>query len=244
MQKFGYFGLVILFSYSFINEKKKIQKGDVIQSIKVKQIIPTLDLTGNISSVDTSTVQIYYFQSKILYKIESRYADESTKNYSTLKIGYSFFITTDSGKTGYYYPRNEINNAKYISDNSILRNEWFGIVELNKLFIANRCLLLQTDNNTSKDEVHEYYELKDIVDTSFTRTAHFYYKILKCDLYVRPTHALDERKKMRLIKCEIHTPKQYSKEMKQSINDYSLTYLIEDVQLNQTEQDAIAKYFK
>lgn len=244
MQLLGCIGLMFLFSCSLKNDNKNTQKVQGIQSIKVKQVLPTLDSAGNVSSVDTSTVQIYYFQNKMLYKIESRYADQTTTGYSTLKIRYSYFSTSDSGKTGYYFASNDSSNAKFVSDNSVLRNEWFGIVDLNKLFVDNQFLLLKSEKNSDNGEIHEYYEFKDKVDTSFKRTAHLYFKNTKRDLYVQPTHALDERKKMRLIKFQMHTPKQYSKEMRESINEYSLTYLIEDVQLTQAEQDSIAKYFK
>lgn len=49
---------------------------------------------------------------------------------------------------------------------------------------------------------------------------------------------------MRLVKCEIYTPKQHFKEMGEVINAYSLQYLIEDVQLNPLEIEEITRYFK
>lgn len=244
MQLLGYIGFILLLSCSLKKGGNNTQQVQGVKSIKVKQVLPSLDSLGNLSSVDTSTMQIYYFQNKMVYKIESRYADQTTTSYSTLKIQYSYFCTSDSGKTGYYFTNSNSTNSKFVSDNSILKNEWFGIVDLNKLFVDNKFLLLKSEQNPDNGEIHEYYKFKDKVDSSFERTAHFYFKNTKSDLYVQPTHTLDERKKMRLIKFQMHTPKQYSKEMKESINEYFLTYLIEDVQLTKTEQDSIAKYFK
>lgn len=244
MQLLGCVGLIFLFSCSLKNDKIHAQETQGIRSIKVKQILPTLDSAGNVSSIDTSTVQIYYFQNKMLYKIETRYADQTTSDYSTLKIRYSYFSTSDSGKTGYYFASSDAQNTKFVSGNSVLGNEWFGIVDLNRLFVDNQFLLLKSEKDPDNGDVHEYYEFKDKIDTSFRRTAHLYFKNKKCDLYVKSTHTLDERKNMRLIKFQMHTPKQYSKEMKEFINEYSLTYLIEDVQLTQLEQDNVAFFLK
>lgn len=242
MQLLGYFGALLLLSCSQRTDTTEKMQG--VKSIKIKQIIPTLDSSGNVFSIDTSIIQFYYFKNKILYKIESRYADQTTTNYNTLKIRYSYFCTSDSGKSGYFFASTDLNNTKFTSDNSPVRNEWFENVDLDKLFSGNNLLLLKSENFMNNSVLHEYYGFRDKVDTSFKRTAHLYFKKEKSTLYAKPTYALNIRKGMRLIRCDIYTPKQYSKEMREIINEYTVTYLIEDVELTQTEQDKIAKYFK
>lgn len=176
MQTVCHFVFIALFSCTLKKNYHTIQTNQIMKSIKVKQILPSHDSIGNITSIDTSTVQIYYLKGMMLFKIENRYADQTTTNYLTLKFRYSYFSTSDFGKTGYYFDSQDLDNPKLITDNSILKDEWFDIVNLNKLFIDNDFLLLKSDYSEETKEVHEYYEFKDKFDTSFIRRAHFYFK--------------------------------------------------------------------
>lgn len=183
---------------------------DSIEAFEILQVVPDVSVDGKVIAYDTSTVQVFYYNSLVLYKLSyiHSYSEDDVQiienqlrtHYILYKPGERYGLDFDEYKHPY---------KREILLDSAFRGEWSVQTRLYPMFVKNLSKL--TASRRQGDSLVEQYTLRDLKDSMDVASAELKFTNSIGNIELSICKELDSLKNMKLYELSFVGAKDYFK---------------------------------
>ncbi len=244
MQKKNCFVRLCAFSFLLVLSCSTIIKPKInkeIRGIKITENFPLIDSKGKLTSYDTFSTKIYYYEDKVLY--HSSYHFDSTVDDKQLisEIRYYFFVYKKGDPLGLLFdPYNNIYGKKILVD-SALKKEWCNGLDFYHGYADNLLTLISSSEMQDSGIINKTFSFKGIKDTGVSGISSYWFTNKLNDIEYSLSKELDSIYKMKVYKIRLKNNSRYFKDYNYTLDAIEQAFDLERIDIK--NESEILSYF-